>query len=49
MLDHRTLGPAEGVVLWTPSPGIHTLALADSSGRPLDTTTFKVCGETHER
>ncbi len=46
MLDHRTLGPAEGVVLWTPSPGIHTLALADSSGRPLDTTTFKVRGET---
>jgi penicillin-binding protein 1C len=44
MLDHQTLGPANGVMLWTPSPGIHTLALADSLGHPLDTTTFRVRG-----
>ena len=46
MLDHKTLGPAEGVMLWTPSPGVHTLALDDSSGHPLDTATFKVRGGT---
>jgi penicillin-binding protein 1C len=44
MLDHQTLGPANGVMLWTPSPGVHTLALADSLGHPLDTTTFRVRG-----
>jgi penicillin-binding protein 1C len=43
-LDHKTLGPADGVMLWTPSPGVHTLALADAAGRPLDTTTFTVRG-----
>jgi penicillin-binding protein 1C len=47
-LDHKTLGPADGVMLWTPSPGVHTLALADASGRPLDTATFRVRGGTHE-
>jgi len=47
-LDHKTLGPADGVMLWTPSPGVHTLALNDSSGHPLDTTTFKVRGATHD-
>jgi hypothetical protein len=31
-------------MLWTPSPGVHTLALADSMGRPLDTATFRVRG-----
>ena len=45
MLDHKTLGSVNGVMLWTPSPGVHTLALADSSGRPLDTATFSVRGE----
>ncbi|HTQ25030.1 MAG TPA: penicillin-binding transpeptidase domain-containing protein, partial [Candidatus Binataceae bacterium] len=45
-LDHRTLGPAGGVMLWAPSPGAHTLTLADSSGRPLDTATFRVRGGT---
>jgi len=43
-LDHKTLGPADGVMLWTPSPGVHTLALADAAGRPLDTATFRVRG-----
>jgi alpha-beta hydrolase superfamily lysophospholipase len=44
-LDHQILGPVTGVMLWAPSPGVHTLALNDSLGRPLDTTTFKVRGE----
>ncbi|HVB78727.1 MAG TPA: penicillin-binding protein 1C [Candidatus Binataceae bacterium] len=48
-LDHKTLGPANGVMLWTPSPGVHTLALADARGRTLDTTTFKVRGGTDAR
>ncbi|MGZ6211906.1 MAG: penicillin-binding protein 1C, partial [Candidatus Binataceae bacterium] len=43
-LDHKTLGPADGVMLWSPSPGVHTLALADAAGRPLDTATFRVRG-----
>jgi penicillin-binding protein 1C len=43
-LDHKMLGPADGVILWTPSPGIHTLALADAAGRPLDIATFRVRG-----
>ncbi len=43
-LDRKTLGPVNGVMLWPPAPGVHTLALADSFGRPLDTTTFKVRG-----
>jgi penicillin-binding protein 1C len=44
MLDHKTLGSVNGVMLWTPSPGVHTLALADWMGRPLDTATFRVRG-----
>jgi penicillin-binding protein 1C len=46
MLDRRTLGLADGVMLWSPSPGIHTLALADASGHALDTTIFRVRGGT---
>ncbi len=46
MLDHKTLGSVNGVMLWTPSPGVHTLALADSMGRPLDMATFRVRGGT---
>ena len=49
MLDHKTLGPVNGVMLWTPSPGVHTLALADSLGRPLDTATFRVRGAERNR
>ncbi len=45
-LDRRTLGPADRVMLWTPSPGVHTLALADAWGRALDTATFRVRGGT---
>jgi penicillin-binding protein 1C len=45
-LDHRTLGPAAGVTLWAPSPGAHTLALTDNTGRTLDTATFRVRGGT---
>jgi penicillin-binding protein 1C len=44
MLDHKMLGSVNGVMLWTPSPGVHTLALADWMGRPLDTATFRVRG-----
>src|SRR6202049_1194679 len=39
-LDDKTLGPADRVTLWAPSPGVHTLSLADASGRPPDTATF---------
>ena len=46
-LDHRALGPVDGVMLWPPSPGVHTLALADASGRPLDTARFTVRGGTN--
>ena len=46
MLDHKTLGSVNGVMLWTPSPGVHTLALADSFGRALDITTFNVRGRS---
>lgn len=45
-LDHKTLGPADRVTLWAPAPGIHTLALADARGHPLDSATFKVRGGT---
>jgi penicillin-binding protein 1C len=43
-LDQKTLGPVNGVMLWAPSLGVHTLALADAAGRPLDTATFMVRG-----
>ena len=43
-LDRRDLGPVSGVKLWTPVPGIHTLALVGSNGRPFDFLTFKVRG-----
>ncbi len=46
ILDRRRLGPVAGVRLWTPSPGMHTLALADGSGRAIDSTTFRVRGGT---
>src|ERR1700736_4648937 len=49
MLDHKTLGPADCVTLWAPSPGVHTLSLSDASGRPLDTATFRVRGGTELR
>jgi penicillin-binding protein 1C len=49
MLDHKSLGSVNGVMLWTPSPGVHTLALADSMGRRLDTATFRVRGGTEAR
>jgi penicillin-binding protein 1C len=45
-LDHRVLGPVDGVMLWPPSPGVHTLVLADASGRQLDTARFTVRGGT---
>jgi penicillin-binding protein 1C len=46
MLDHKTLGSVNGVMLWAPSPGVHTLALADGFGRALDITTFNVRGRS---
>jgi penicillin-binding protein 1C len=49
MLDHKTLGPADRITLWAPSPGVHTLSLSDASGRPLDTATFRVRGATEVR
>jgi penicillin-binding protein 1C len=44
MLDSRLLGVAAPVTMWTPKPGVHTLVLADTSGRAIDTTSFLVRG-----
>jgi penicillin-binding protein 1C len=43
-LDRQDLGPVSGVKLWAPVPGIHTLALVGSNGKPFDLLTFKVRG-----
>lgn len=48
-LDHRALGSVVGVMLWPPSPGVHTLALADASARPLDKVRFTVRGASGAR
>ena len=33
MLDGRALAPVRGELLWTPSPGAHTLSIVRDSGR----------------
>jgi penicillin-binding protein 1C len=45
-LDRRDLGPVNGVKLWPPIPGVHTLALVGTDGLILDTLTFTVRGVT---
>ena len=44
MLDGRALAPVRGELLWTPSPGAHTLAIVRDSGGALQTIQFVVRG-----
>ncbi len=48
-LDGADLGPANTPQLWTPTAGLHRLALVDRSGRALDTMTFQVRGSRDAR
>ena len=44
ILDGRALAPVRGELLWTPSPGAHTLAIVRDSGGALQTIQFVVRG-----
>jgi penicillin-binding protein 1C len=44
VLDGRALGDAGALLLWTPAPGKHALALVDASGQNVDSVTFEVRG-----
>jgi penicillin-binding protein 1C len=44
ILDGRALAPVRGEVLWTPTPGAHTLSIARDSGNALQTIQFTVRG-----
>ncbi len=44
LLDGRTLAPARGVFLWSPSPGAHTLSIGLDPGHPMQTVQFVVRG-----
>ena len=44
MLDGRALAPVRGELLWTPSPGAHTLAIVRDSGGAFQTIQFVVRG-----
>jgi penicillin-binding protein 1C len=44
ILDGRMLAPVRGTLLWTPSPGAHTLSIARESARPMQTIEFTVRG-----
>ena len=43
-LDGQRIGGAEGLLLWTPVPGRHTLVLTDADDRLLDEVRFEVRG-----
>src|SRR3984957_6393576 len=47
VLDGRALAPVRGELLWTPTPGAHTLTIARDSGNALRTIQFNVCGSQH--
>ena len=47
-LDHKTLGPVNGVMLWDAALSSIRSRWTIRTGRPLDTTTFKVRGATHD-
>src|ERR1700722_8865075 len=47
VLDGRALAPVRGELLWTPTPGAHTLTIARDSGNALRTIEFNVCGSQH--
>ncbi len=44
ILDGRALAPVRGTLLWTPSPGAHTLSIARDSEHALQTIEFVVRG-----
>ena len=44
-LNGRIIGSAEGLLLWTPIPGRHTLALTDETGHSTDEVNFEVRGK----
>ncbi|HLX06004.1 MAG TPA: penicillin-binding protein 1C [Candidatus Binatus sp.] len=44
ILDGRALAPVRGELLWTPTPGAHTLSIARDSGNALQTIQFTVRG-----
>jgi penicillin-binding protein 1C len=44
ILDGRAIAPVRGELLWTPSPGAHTLSIARDSGNALQTIRFVVRG-----
>jgi penicillin-binding protein 1C len=44
VLDGRALAPVRGALLWTPSPGAHTLSIARASGSAIQTIQFVVRG-----
>jgi penicillin-binding protein 1C len=47
ILDGRALGRVRGTLLWTPSPGAHTLSIARASGSVLQTIQFVVRGSNN--
>ena len=44
-LDSQDLGPANGTILWQPTPGLHALILMNRLGDPLDKVWIKVRGD----
>jgi penicillin-binding protein 1C len=44
ILDGRALAPVRGTLLWTPSPGAHTLSIAREAPHPMQTIEFTVRG-----
>jgi penicillin-binding protein 1C len=44
ILDGRAIAPVRGELLWTPSPGAHTLSITRDSGNALQTIQFVVRG-----
>jgi penicillin-binding protein 1C len=47
ILDGRALAPVRGELLWTPTPGAHTLSIARDSGNALQTIQFTVRGSNN--
>jgi penicillin-binding protein 1C len=47
ILDGRALGRVRGTLLWTPSPGAHTLSIARASGNVVQTIQFVVRGSNN--
>jgi penicillin-binding protein 1C len=47
ILDGRSLAPVRGTLLWTPTPGAHTLSIARDSGSAPQTIQFTVRGSNN--